>query len=475
MRGDHDMHGGGGGGADPRGSLSKHRRRTLNAWERFVAGDDDVHGVPPSILLSWHRCRDVHNVDPLLSRPRPTPRARSHRSGYSGVFAQLGGIASVIVEGGEGCLATVTDGDGQVIASWGDSGLRNHAADSGLAPFSDWSEASTGTNGMGTAIMQEQPVLVRGPEHWCQSMHEWTCAGVAIYDAVTQDAVASLNISRYWNDDISPYAIGLAAETRPVRAGLREQARQDGIAISRAFLKAESAHTGKLVAIDRAGNIIAVDAEARTSLEDLPQGFMLDPASRWKTGDTTIRSIVGQSEEKVRKDPDWIGSADLGTPLLGRAEMFSLAPVRSGAGVIGWILSSGSTSDGEELTGLERRPADVREPGGTGRIAALHRGQVLLLDPSEIRYAEASGHTVWLITDTGRVRAATRGIDNVDAELTPCGFLRTHRSYLVNLERVRRVGHLGRGILTLSTDPHRDEQIPVARRSSARIRNLLGV
>lgn len=454
------------------GTDDHHRRRTLTAWERFVSGEDDVQGVPPAILRSWHRCRDVHKVDPLLSPPTATPRERGHRSAHSGVFAQLGGIASAIVAHDGGCLATVTDGDGQIVASWGGGGLRSRAADSGLAPFFDWSEAATGTNGIGTAVLQEQPVLVRGPEHWCRSMHEWNCAGAAVHDAVTQDPVAALNVARCWKDDISAYASGIAAEMRPVQAGLRDQAQQDGVTLSREFTKAESTCAGTLLAMDLAGNVVAGNAEARTLLADLPRGFMVDPASRRRTGDATLRSIVGQAEVRAEGDPDWIGSADLGTPLAGRPEMFSMAPVRAGSGVIGWLVSPDSAGDGEELAGTG---PGVVGPGAIGRIAAVHGDRVLLLDPSEIRYAEANGHAVWLITDEGRVRAATRGIDNVDAELTPCGFLRTHRSYLVNLERVRRVGHPGRGILTLSTDPDRDEQIPVSRRSSARIRDLLGL
>jgi hypothetical protein len=459
--------------ADARGGLQRHRHQTLAAWERFASGEDDVQGIPPPILLSWYRCRDVHKVDPRLSRPAAVSRGRNHRLAHAGVFAQLGGIASAIVERSEQCLATVTDGDGQILASWGKGGLRHQAVDSNLAPFFTWSEAATGTNGMGTAIMQQQPVLVRGPEHWCQSLHEWTCVGVAVHDAVTQDAVAALNISSCWKDDITVFANGFAAELQPVRAGLREQALQDGIEVSRAFMKADRQSSGKLLAIDIAGNVIAANEETRAVLDDLPQGFMLDPASRWKPGVPQMRSIVTQAGENLQDNPDWVGSADIGTPLLGRSEMFSLTPVHSADDVIGWVLSSGrSRSGGEELAG---RAAPPPSPGRPGRIAAFYRGQVLLLDPSEIRYAEADRHVVWLATDAGRVRAATQGMDNVDTELTPFGFLRVHRSYLVNLDRVRKLEHKGKGILTLSTDPNKDEQIPVSRRSVSRVKSLLGL
>lgn len=462
--------------ADARGGLQRHRHLTSAAWERFVAGDDDVQGIPPSILLSWHRCRDVHKVDPRLSRPAAVPRGRRHRLAHAGVFAQLGGIASTIVDRGEQCLATVTDGDGQILASWGKGGLRHRAADSNLAPFYAWPEAATGTNGMGTALVQQQPVLVRGPEHWCRSLHDWTCLGAAVIDPVTRDPVAALNISSCWKHDLTDLAAGLTTLLQPVRAGLREQALRDGIEISRAFMEADRQSPGKLLAIDVAGNVIAANENARALLDDLPRGFMLDPVSRWKPPAPQIRRLVTQSGERLQDNPDWVGSADLGTPLAGRSEMFSLTPVRPADDVIGWVLSTGRSRDGgAELTDVAAPAQPEPRSARVGRVAAVHRGQVLLLDPAEIRYAEADRHVVWLTTDAGRVRAATQGMDNVDAELTPYGFLRVHRSYLVNVGRVRKLEHRGKGILTLSTDPNRDEQIPVSRRSVSRVKSLLGL
>jgi DNA-binding LytR/AlgR family response regulator len=112
---------------------------------------------------------------------------------------------------------------------------------------------------------------------------------------------------------------------------------------------------------------------------------------------------------------------------------------------------------------------------GLGRIAAMADDSVLLLEPNEIRFAEADRHTVWLTTDHGRLRAATRGIDNLERELTRHGFLRVHRSFLINPERVRRVSHRGRGVITLSTDHRRAESIPVSRRCTRVVRQLFGV
>ena len=80
---------------------------------------------------------------------------------------------------------------------------------------------------------------------------------------------------------------------------------------------------------------------------------------------------------------------------------------------------------------------------------ALYRA--LMLSSIEIRYAEARRHDVWLATDRGWMRAATHGLDNVVDELTKFGFVRIHRSYVVNIARICEVQHHGKGVLTLST------------------------
>ena len=112
---------------------------------------------------------------------------------------------------------------------------------------------------------------------------------------------------------------------------------------------------------------------------------------------------------------------------------------------------------------------------GAGRIGALADDCVLLLQPDEVRFAEAERHSVWLTTDHGRFRAATKGIDNLERELARHGFVRVHRSFLVNPERVRRVDHRGHGMITLSTDHRRIESIPVSRRYTHEVRELFGV
>src|SRR3954447_11141972 len=188
-------------------------RAVTAARERFLAGDDRVRGVRPEVATSWYRCREQYHVDPGLSR---APAASAHdESGaehvleHDIVFAQLGGAAASIANEVEsvGGVVAVTDGAGRILTVQGDKETLRRARDSNMAPWSCWSEWATGTNGMGTALEAPGPVLINGPEHWCEGFHEWVCAGVAVRDAVTHDALGVLDVSA-WRANLPPEVAG---------------------------------------------------------------------------------------------------------------------------------------------------------------------------------------------------------------------------------------------------------------------------
>jgi len=170
--------------------------QTAAAWERFAAGADSVRGVRPEILMSWYRCREEYGVNPDLERAPAAAEASPHSIEHDVVFAELGGVAAAAAdEVGGDCLVTVTDPDGRVLASYGGQRVLQLAADSNLAPWYTWSEWASGTNGMGTALENHGPVIVAGPEHWCQVFHSWICAGIAVRNVVTDEPLATLGIS----------------------------------------------------------------------------------------------------------------------------------------------------------------------------------------------------------------------------------------------------------------------------------------
>ena len=90
---------------------------------------------------------------------------------------------------------------------------------------------------------------------------------------------------------------------------------------------------------------------------------------------------------------------------------------------------------------------------------------MVLLRRPEVRYAEADGNDVWLVTEEGRLQAAVHGIDKLEEELAGGEFLRVHRRFLVNLSRVRAVDRGPKGELSLIMDGPERDAVPVSRRN----------
>jgi len=455
-------------------------KRTAEAWECFTAGEDTVDGVRPEILTSWYRCREEYGVDPCLDRAPPAAAGESaHSIERDVVFTELGGLATNAareVSGLDG-LVTVTDPGGRILACWGSQRLLRHGEDSNLAPWSTWSEWASGTNGMGTALECRHPVMVRGPEHWCRAFHAWVCAGVAVRDVVTHDPLAALNISCWRTplpDTVLPWLHNAAAATE---AKLRQRARHTGILLAAAFADARVAPATPLAAVDPAGNVVLANTEAAALLGTPADVPAYASTHRWTPQLPTLPGLVRRAVERARQDSQWAGSTQIYVPFLAAPVPVSVRPVATGTQVIGMLLVFGSPggnppfgerSDGPLLGTMQARPL-------ASRVVAMRDERLVMLDPREIRYAEVDRNNVWLRTDRGSLRAATRGLDRLEQQLEGKGFLRVHRRFLVNLSRIREIEPGFKGTLFLTTDTQTHETVPVARRHVPHLHQALGL
>lgn len=454
-------------------------KRTSEARERFAAGADSVRGVRPEILMSWYRCREEYKVDPGLERAPAAAEAGSHSIEHDVMFAELGGLAAsaaIEVDGLDG-VVTVADPEGRVLAAWGSQRSLHVAEESNLAAWSSWSEWASGTNGMGTALESHQPVLVRGPEHWCQGFHQWTCAGVAVRDVITDEPLAVLNVScpgLQVPGAVLPW-LRKAAET--AQSKLRRRAQHSGTLLAAAFADARVAPAMALAAVDVAGNVVVANGEA-AALLGTPAGTpAYAPGHRWNPQISTVPRLVRHIVQCARQDPEWTGATQIFVPFLGTALPVAARPVFSGSQVIGALLAFGS-ADGQPALGTAQAdppPAPDHPRTIPARVVALREDRWVLLDPREIRYAEADQNKVWLTSDAGRLRAAARGLDHLERQLNGRGFLRVHRRFLVNLGRVREIEQGFKGTLFVTTDTHTHETVPVARRHAAQLRQALGM
>ncbi|WP_103380563.1 DNA-binding protein [Pseudonocardia dioxanivorans] len=445
----------------------------LDAWERFQQGDDHIRGVRPEVVVSWLRCREKYKVDPHLTEAPAAPAAGEHALEHGVVFTEMGGVAASATREVEGLngIVTVTDCTGRVLAVWGDPATRLRADEANLKPWHCWSECAAGTNGMGTALETHGPVLVGGAEHWCEAFHNWVCAGVAVRDVVTREPIAVLNVS-CWRTALPRSTAGwLANAVMRAQSILKRRARDSGAELVAAFTQAKGQSSSPLAAVDTAGKVVIANDPASVLMGVPASTPAVDPTVRWNSGLPDIIGAARYASVHAAHNPAWVGSTQVFTHLADDPTPVSIRPVFLSGHLVGSLIAFGS-SDGERLAPGEGA-AHPRMP--VRRLVGVRDDRMVLLRLPEVSFAESDGNDVWLATDEGRLRAATPGLDKLDAELADAGFLRVHRRYVVNVDRIREIERGPRGEMLLVMEGRQREAVPVSRRNSAAVRRALGI
>jgi sigma-54 dependent transcriptional regulator, acetoin dehydrogenase operon transcriptional activator AcoR len=443
------------------------------AWERFVQGEDQVPGVRPEVAISWHRCREQYRVDPHLIEAPLAVGEIDHTPEHDVVFAELGFRAASVVHevGNLGGVVTVTDATGRILAEWGDQATLARATASTLAPWFCWSECAAGTNGMGTALEAHGPVLIRGAEHWCQAFHNWVCAGVAVRDVVTREPIAVLNIS-CWRSQL-PAAAGswLANAVTKTQRTLKRRARNSGAELVAAYTQARARSSAALAALDTAGKVVIADDTASVLMGVPASTPAIDPTVRWNPGLPELIGAARYASKQATRNPDWVGSTQIFTHLADEPTSISIRPVFLSGHLIGNLVSFGA-SDGAQFPQAEGSAHTRVQPR---RLIAMRDNRMVLLRLPEVSFAESEGNDVWLSTDQGRLRAAAPGLDKLDGELADASFLRVHRRYVVNVNRIREIERGLKGELFLIMDDRTNTMVPVSRRNAPAVRRALDI
>lgn len=108
------------------------------------------------------------------------------------------------------------------------------------------------------------------------------------------------------------------------------------------------------------------------------------------------------------------------------------------------------------------------------RIPVEKGGRKVLVPVNQIRYIEAKDDYSCIYTDDDRF-LSTISLAKLEQKLTPHGFFRVHRGYIVNLEHVEDVEVISSGILQLGLKGVDDKKIPVSRRRVVSLKRALGL
>jgi sigma-54 dependent transcriptional regulator, acetoin dehydrogenase operon transcriptional activator AcoR len=286
---------------------------------------------------------------------------------------------------------------------------------------------------------------------------------------VTRDPVAVLDVST-WRAHLPAQAAGwLSKAVSGARAILRQRAHDSGAELAAAFTQATARSGQAVAALDADGKVVIADEQASLFLGVPARVPALDPAVRWHPG-LDLGSIARHATKQARLDHDWVGATQIATELGSEPCRITLRPVFLADQPIGTLAVFGS-GNGEAIE--HEAPASALSP--PPRIVGVSGERMVLLRRPEVRFAEADGNDVWLVSDEGRLQAAVRGIDKLEGELAGSEFLRVHRRFLVNLSCVRAVERGPRGELSLIMEGAGGEAVPVSRRNVPAVRRALGL
>lgn len=174
-------------------ALSKHSELVASVATSPMAA------VQSALGASWARSMNNYGLDPAAS-------ARMHRATQPEISAHLEASSELLdvarreltqlfqLVGQPGCGLFLVDTDGIVldrrVVDADTSAFENLGLDIGAV----CNEQTEGTNGMGTCIAEQRPVVIHRDEHFLERNTQFTCIGVPIFGA-QGEVVAALDLS----------------------------------------------------------------------------------------------------------------------------------------------------------------------------------------------------------------------------------------------------------------------------------------
>ncbi|MBI2679163.1 MAG: LytTR family transcriptional regulator DNA-binding domain-containing protein [Candidatus Koribacter versatilis] len=102
-------------------------------------------------------------------------------------------------------------------------------------------------------------------------------------------------------------------------------------------------------------------------------------------------------------------------------------------------------------------------------------GRMFLVDQKEICYASIEDGVITVVTAQMEGQSNCRTLEELLDSLDPKTFWRAHRSYLVNINRIKEVVPWFKSSYQLRMDDRKQTEVPVSRAQTKRLRELFGL
>jgi len=106
------------------------------------------------------------------------------------------------------------------------------------------------------------------------------------------------------------------------------------------------------------------------------------------------------------------------------------------------------------------------------RIAVRRKDAYVVLELGDVTYFEVKDELVWAVTEEDRF-AIDKTLANLEDELDPEAFFRSHRGFIVRYDRIRAIEPTGAGTYQLLLDHPDEPKIPLARERAKKLRERI--
>ena len=182
----------------PGTDLSQHARVLARVHDAVIAG-----GQPPVrprgvVARSWSRVLELGLDASRTNAREPLPfeevERRRRRSPLVHVVDELRQVLGSVADASS-FLMVVTDADGVILWREGSARMRSRADALGFAEGARWTEATVGTNAIGTALTEAAPVQLFSAEHFEQAQHPWYCTAAPVHHPVSGELLGIVDVS----------------------------------------------------------------------------------------------------------------------------------------------------------------------------------------------------------------------------------------------------------------------------------------
>src|SRR5580693_2055221 len=119
--------------------------------------------------------------------------------------------------------------------------------------------------------------------------------------------------------------------------------------------------------------------------------------------------------------------------------------------------------------------AAPRGNGGFTKLLVRSGTRNLIVDPQELIYATIDSGVITLVASQVEGQSNFRTLEELLAALDPDTFWRAHRSFVVNINKIREVVPWFKSTYQLKMDDKKSSEIPVSRMQSRRLREMLNL